>query len=426
MKDLRQYRDFYVKELKDDILAFWMPRCLDWVHGGYFNCFDNAGTHLVCTDKYTWSQGRFVWIFSKLASTTADIFSSSERTNFLSFAENGVRFLMSHCLLRTDDWRCAFLMDEVGNAKETAPGMPLDASIYADCFVIAGLAKYSLVSGYLPAYSFAKQLYSSVLDRIDTGNFNTLPYPLSPEYRAHGIPMILSNVTKELYDAACTLDVAFYDELKKNLGEFTSDILTHFVDDSQVVHEVILRSHNEFLDNLLGMHANPGHTIEDMWFMADAADILREKDMIPRLCAIVKRALAIGWDSEYGGILHYASVFGGEPTGDTGGVADEPMLRQVLAGWGDKLWWVHSEALYTTMLCYSLSGDGEFLAWHDRVHEYTFSHFPNPDKTVGEWLQILRRDGTPEDKVVALPVKDPYHITRDLILLVELLDRMME
>lgn len=425
MKDLSSYRDLYAKELTDNILAYWLPRCLDPVNGGYFNCYDNSGCHLVSTDKYTWSQGRFVWMFSKLASTTSALFSEKERERFLSLAGNGADFLMSHCLLEADDWRCTFLMDAEGGAKPTSPGMPLDASVYADCFVVAGLARYGLSCGDMSAYLFAKNLYSSIIQRINSGEFNTLPYPLSPEYRAHGIPMILSNITKELYDAAFVLDTGYCEELKMNLDRFTTDILEHFVDGSFVVHEVIRSSDNGFLDNLLGMHANPGHTIEDMWFMADTARILKKNELILRICAIVQKALEIGWDWEYGGILHYASVSGGAPVVgcfDNSEVVSEPMFRQVISGWGDKLWWVHSEALYTTMLCYHLSGDESFLEWHDRVREYVFSHFPNPDKEVGEWLQILRRDGTPEDKVVALPVKDPYHITRNLIMLVELLD----
>ena len=68
-----------------------------------------------------------------------------------------------------------------------------------------------------------------------------------------------------------------------------------------------------------------------------------------------------------------------------------------------------------------LSGDEEFLDWHHRVHEYAFGTFPNPDKQVGEWAQVRARDGTPVDKVVALPVKDPFHITRALILCIDLL-----
>ena len=65
-----------------------------------------------------------------------------------------------------------------------------------------------------------------------------------------------------------------------------------------------------------------------------------------------------------------------------------------------------------------------FLDWHDKLFDYTFATFPNPDPEIREWIQIRQRDGTPQDKVVALPVKDPYHIARNLILILELLYRM--
>ena len=100
------------------------------------------------------------------------------------------------------------------------------------------------------------------------------------------------------------------------------------------------------------------------------------------------------------------------------------MLRQVRDGWSDKLWWVHSEALYTSLLCYHETGEDRFIDWYDRLFEYTFTTFPNPDREIREWVQIRGRDGTPHDQVVALPVKDPYHIIRNIILLLELLQQM--
>jgi N-acylglucosamine 2-epimerase len=51
----------------------------------------------------------------------------------------------------------------------------------------------------------------------------------------------------------------------------------------------------------------------------------------------------------------------------------------------------------------------------DRIEDYTLRTFPDHDH--GEWLQIRSRDGSPLDQVVALPVKDPMHIARSLILL---------
>ena len=36
-----------------------------------------------------------------------------------------------------------------------------------------------------------------------------------------------------------------------------------------------------------------------------------------------------------------------------------------------------------------------------------------------EWLQVRDRNGRPLDRVVALPVKDPFHIARALLLVLE-------
>ena len=52
----------------------------------------------------------------------------------------------------------------------------------------------------------------------------------------------------------------------------------------------------------------------------------------------------------------------------------------------------------------------------------TFRTFPNPNPKIGEWIQIRNRLGEPESKVVALPVKDPFHIARNLILIIDLLE----
>ena len=288
-------------------------------------------------------------------------------------------------------------------------------SVHADCFVVIGLAKYAEVAGDEAAYAFADRLYRSICERIERGDFNTLPYPLSPEYRAHGIPMILSNVTHELHAAAKVLHPEACAALLRRLDGFTQDILTHFVDENNVIHEVITRE-NTFFPDILGQHANPGHTIEDMWFMVDAADLLHKREVETKACDIALKAFEIGWDQQMGGLLHFSGIYGGKPEGNLGQTAEEPMCRQ-LSGWDDKLWWIHAEALYTSLLCYSRTGDERFLQWHERVFGYTFETFPNRDPEIREWMQIRMRDGRPQEKVVALPVKDPFHITRDLYLI---------
>jgi N-acylglucosamine 2-epimerase len=97
------------------------------------------------------------------------------------------------------------------------------------------------------------------------------------------------------------------------------------------------------------------------------------------------------------------------------------MVRKLKNDWDNKLWWPHSEALYSTLLSYSLTKDKGLAELYNEVHDYTFATFPNPDKQVGEWIQIRDRQGKPVTKVVALPVKDPFHIARSFMLIIELL-----
>ena len=415
---LRKLYPFYSGELKGNILKFWVPRCLDNEYGGFLNCYDNSGEHLVSHDKYIWSQGRFLWIFSRLATTSAPLFSEEDRERFLTLARSGYAFLRRHCLIGPYDWRCVFLTHRDGSPKRVGSYHTLDMSIYADCFVIIGMAAYSVASGDRDAYHFAKRLYKSVKARVDSGVFNTLPYPLDPAYRAHGIPMIMTDVAKEMYDAASIHDTGFCADLLSDMERTTGDVVDNFMDSDYIIHEVI-SAENKPVPGLLGQHANPGHSIEDSWFIHDAAVLLKKPDLSKTAARIMRKAFEIGWDKQYQGILHFVNL-DGDPLSFKSDATD-PTVKLVKGGWGDKLWWVHSETLYASLLFYLETGDENYLRIHDRTFAYVFGHFPNHNSDVGEWIQILTREGMPQEKVVALPVKDPFHITRNLLLICELL-----
>lgn len=57
---------------------------------------------------------------------------------------------------------------------------------------------------------------------------------------------------------------------------------------------------------------------------------------------------------------------------------------------------------------------------------YTYELYPNTDPEIFEWVQIRERSGEPAEKVVALPVKDPYHVMRNLILIIECIYSQMK
>ncbi len=84
-----------------------------------------------------------------------------------------------------------------------------------------------------------------------------------------------------------------------------------------------------------------------------------------------------------------------------------------------KIWWPHTEALYALLLAYELTGESWCEEWYNRVHDWSFAHFPMPE--CGEWCQRLDREGNPTAASIALPVKDPFHLPRAAILILQLL-----
>jgi len=96
------------------------------------------------------------------------------------------------------------------------------------------------------------------------------------------------------------------------------------------------------------------------------------------------------------------------------------MIAKLRQDWDTKLWWVHSEALYALLLAHHHGAGDWAWEWYQRVHDYTFRTFPAPE---GEWIHIRTREGAPVDKVVALPVKDPFHVPRAFLHIIRLLGR---
>ena len=413
VKMLQEHLEFYRRELEENILPFWLQRSLDFDFGGYFTCFNNRGTDLVATDKYVWSQGRLVWVFSELASMYPD-------KEYLSYAKLGADFLMQKAVL--DNGHCAFLLSREGDPKEVVEGGGHDSSIYADCFVVLGLARYGAVTKKRGVLDFAWQLYQSIRHRLET-HFRTEPYPVPPGYKAHGIPMIMLNTSQGLRDCLQAFDDGRYLQINEHCNVYVQDILSTFYKEDGLIHEMV--NLTEAGDSLLTRYINPGHTLEDMWFVMQQAVLEDDQTLIDTCAKIMERTYEIGWDQEYGGLLLFVDKDGGPPRGATEPLAEHPMVKKVQADWSHKLWWTHAEALYATLLGYQLTKRPQLLELYSRIKDYTFKTFPNPDTRIGEWIQIRDRQGAPIDTVVALPVKDPYHIARNLVLLIQLIEQML-
>jgi N-acylglucosamine 2-epimerase len=124
---------------------------------------------------------------------------------------------------------------------------------------------------------------------------------------------------------------------------------------------------------------------------------------------ILEWSLEIGWDPQDGGILYFVDCDGKQP---------EPYE------WDMKLAWPHNEALYATLLAHHITGDEKWLTWYERLHAYTFSHFP--DAKYGEWFMYLHRDGTVSSTVKGNMWTGPFHLPRMQLYCWKLLEEMKQ
>ncbi len=406
LADEKKLLNFYISHLKNDVLPFWLNK-MDGENGGVFSCINNMGDEILSTDKYTWSQGRIVWIYSKLA--TMDIFSDEEKEVLLGYAKSTAYFLMKNVVL--ENGNCSFILTKEGIPKPEIHGGRCDTNITADQFVILGLSKYGAVSGDMAALNFAKDLYKRVLERTESSG--------KREFRS--APMMMLNVTSELALAMKELSDSSFEETDKWADAYMYDVINNFVGEDYLIHERNRVNGPNDKSVMIERYINPGHTIEDMWFVMHQAATKGNIEVIRKAVKVLKAAFEKGWDKEWGGILLFADEEGGKPRGSIKGMEKDSQVQKLLNDWSNKVWWSHSETLYTTLLSYILTGDEEAAQLFNTVHDYVFKTFPNPNKEIGEWIQIRDRMGNPEDKFVALPVKDPFHIMRNMALIIELL-----
>ncbi len=378
----------YRSELLDRVIPFWLKHGVDWKNGGICTCISDQG-EVTSEDKYMWSQLRAIWTFSTLYNKI------EHRQEWLDAALNIYNFAIKYGRDENGNW--VFLVDKNGSQLQGA------TSIYADGFAIYGLTELARATGDHQAIQLARETYANVQRRLARpGSYGTAPMPIPPGLKAHGISMIFSLVFTQLGDL---------------LND--SSIIDAGLDHANQVMSVFLRPEDkrlyEFakLDGTLlevppGRVVNPGHALESMWFMIHIFQRFDERARIRQAIDAIKWHIELGWDEEYGGIL----------------------LARDAAGsfwqdkWDTKIWWPHTEALYALLLAYSLSKEDWCLEWFTRVHNYAYSHFPVPE--YGEWMQNLDRRGKKLDATIALPVKDPFHLSRALIYSIGILEKLTE
>jgi N-acylglucosamine 2-epimerase len=381
---------FYRTYLLDHVMPFWERHGIDRVHGGIFTGINDDGT-LNTTDKFVWSNARAIYTFSALYNHMGG------DPRWLELARNICEFCLAHGRERPGVW--GYLLDREGRMLEG------EKAIQVDAFAIMGLTEYARACGDRRAVEAALETYRASRERLSRpGSYGTFPYPLPPGAKAH----------RDYFQFAFAwfgLGV----HLKRQ------DIIDDAVSRANEVMTVFRRPREQVLLEYVGLDGTPldtpagramvpGHAIESMWFMIHIYRHLGQPERIAQAIETIRWGLEKGWDTECGGLFLGIDVEGREPV-----------------YWKNaetKIWWVFAEALYATLLAYEHCGQPWCLDWYWKIHDWAFRHFPDPQH--GEWTQRLDRQGSKIDTVIALPVKDPFHLPRALIWCIDVLGRLKQ
>lgn len=369
--------------LLDELMPFWFGHGVDRDFGGVLSVMQEDGKQL-STDKYLWSQGRWLWVVSAVYNRL------EQRPEFLQSARDTARFLLNHG--RDDQGRWCFAVTREGQAL-IGP-----TSIFSDCFAVYGLSEYYRATRDKEVLDIALQAFNRICQRVEQPDFNEVaPATLNPGRRAHAVPMILTEIANEL--AQTTGDPA----IEAAADEYASRVLNHFVRPERKALLEYLDWDYQPVPGPEGTAVEPGHAIESMWFILHWALRRGDHAAIAKAIECIRWHCELGWDHEYGGLRLAIDIEGHPP---------------YLANAEKKIWWVHTEALYALLLAYQITGESWCAEWYERIHRWSVDHFYIPG--VGEWRQRLDRAGQPITELIALPVKDPFHLPRAALLIAQL------
>ena len=377
----------YQHELLDKVIPFWERNSKDEEFGGFFTCLDREGK-VFDTDKFVWLQARQVWMFSSLYNRV------EKKAQWLDMAEHGARFLMDHGHDGKLNWYFSL----------TREGKPLvqPYNIFSDCFVTMAFAQLYQATGNPKYAEIAKQTFDNILDRKHNpkGKYNKL-VPGTRPLKGFSLPMILCNLSLEIEHLLPR------DLVEKTIQDAIYEVMEVFYQpDSGLILENV-KPDGSFSDSFEGRLLNPGHTIEAMWFIMDLAERRKDDALMQKAVKIMLDTLQFGWDKAFGGIFYFMDIKGNPP--------------QQLE-WDQKLWWVHIETLISLIKAYKHTGNELCLQWFEKVHEYTWTHFADPEHA--EWYGYLNRRGE-----VLLPLKGGkwkgcFHVPRGLYQIWQTLEKL--
>jgi mannobiose 2-epimerase len=360
--------------LRDNIVGFWHPRCIDRAQGGYVTGFGPRGEPTGETSRRLVTQARMLWLFARLATEEP-----YDRRAMLAAAEHGYRFLCERMLDHRHGgyyWEVDVRGDGVTSAEK---------HLYGQAFALYALSQYAIASGRSDVLEHASRL----MDRLETTAHDAVHAGYQESFREDWSPVPAGqrgcmgpgglkrmNTHLHLLEAMSVYHRASGRALARERILELITVLANAVVRTGVVactdpHDRDWRPRPE-------PHARRvsyGHDLENVWLLIDACEAagVSHSPLHELFRGLSANALRHGFDARNGGFY-----------------LDGPLGRR--ADRRQKVWWVQAEALIALLRMWRITRDPEFLSAFERTWRFVERH--QIDWQHGEWHATVAPDGT--------------------------------
>lgn len=387
----------FKKELRDNILPFWMEHSIDHANGGFYGALSNdlrihnevPRSAILCT--------RILWTFA----AAYRIFPQDDYLQTAQYAYD--------TLLKT------FWDEQYGGVYWDVDrhGQPVTdrKHHYAQAFAIYSLCEYALAAGSAESLGFAQELFrlleNHAYDPVNGGYIegSRRDWSALEDMRLSGKDMncrkSMNTMLHMLEAYTCLVQVWPEEGVRVQLENLVRTYLTHVID-PQSGHQCL------FFDDQwrsLSDTVSYGHDIECSWLLWDAAQVLGDA----QLSELVKTASL----KQAQGVLDEA-------------VDKDGSLFQELNAHGknavDKEWWTQAEGVVGFYNAWQLSGKAEFAQAAAGCWDFICKRLI--DRDYGDWVKRVRPDGTVNQESFKVgPWECPYHHARLCLQMMERLGK---
>jgi mannobiose 2-epimerase len=384
------------RELRGNILPFWLKYTRDTERGGFYGLIDSNMTVHKDEPRGALLTSRILWTFSTAYRVYRD-------PQYLEMAR----------------WACRDLTEKFTDKEFgglywtiTADGKPLDTrkQIYGQVFGLYALAEYYRATGEKPALDQAIAIYRLVEKYAHDRSHGGYLDAFDQKWRQNDSGNVLGRAPKSqnshihILEAYTNLLRAWPDaELRANQRDLIDVTLKHIIDPR--THHLVLFMKEDWTP--ISEEISYGHDIELSWLLVEAAEVLGDHELLtqirPVALAIAQATLAEGTDTD-GAILNEGNAHGVTST--------------------RKDWWPQAEAAVGYLNAYQLSQDPRYFAAARRSWDFIEARFV--DRVHGDWFESLNRDGTPLPRPKVSLWHCPYHNGRSCFEVIERVQRMTE